>query len=98
MVLTAGADYPRVREGEKTETAGSVCDCEQLRRLIDQRTGGRVHGLDVSVDPRSGLYTVTGTVGSHYVRQLALAAIIDSLGEEAIKAVRLDISVKKPTK
>ncbi len=99
MVLTAGAERAQTRPtpqiGAQQECQAK--ECEQLRRLIDQRTSGRIHGLDVSVDPDSGLYTVRGTAGSHHVRQLALAAVIESLGEEGVRAVRLDIAVKKPT-
>ena len=63
-----------------------------LERWIEQRTTGRVHCL--CVETIGGRVIVHGHTGSYYVRQLALAAVLEAL--EASEAehpepVELDI-------
>ena len=65
-----------------------------LERWIEQRTTGRVHSL--CVETIGGRVIVHGHTGSYYVRQLALAAVLEVL--EASEAehpepVELDIEV-----
>jgi hypothetical protein len=47
-----------------------------VSRWIMQRTGSRVHDLRVESD--RGTIKVYGHAGSHYVRQLALAAAMEA--------------------
>lgn len=50
---------------------------DRLQRWIDQRTGGRVYRLRVETAGQRVI--VHGYTGSYYVRQLALAAVLDAL-------------------
>ena len=49
----------------------------QLERWIDQRTGSRVYGLHVESNKRR--VVVQGRTHTYYVRQLALAAVLEAL-------------------
>lgn len=71
--------------------------CHRLARIIDQRTAGRVHSLEVCRCDATGGVAVRGVVGSHYVRQLVLAAVLEALGHDGLRTVRLDVQVKRPT-
>ena len=65
-----------------------------LERWIEQRTAGRVHGLRVETAGKRVI--VHGKTGSYYVRQLALAAVLEGLesAEPALPAeIELDIQV-----
>lgn len=63
----------------------------QLERWIDQRTSGRVRSLRVEND--RGRVVVRGHTGSYYVRQLALAAVMEVLEGGRSEQVELDIEV-----
>ena len=65
----------------------------RLEHLIDRRTGGRVHNL--RVETIDGRVIVHGRSGSYHVRQLALAAVLDSFeaSESEPGPVELDIEV-----
>ena len=65
-----------------------------LERWIEQRTTGRVHSL--CVETIGGRVIVHGHTGSYYVRQLALAAVLEALEaseSEQPEQVELDIEV-----
>ncbi len=64
-----------------------------VERWIDQRTAGRVHGLRVEINAKR--FIVHGYTGSYHVRQLALAATLESLEASQIEQpqVELDIEV-----
>jgi hypothetical protein len=63
----------------------------RLERWIEQRTGGRVCGL--RVENHAGQWIIHGRTGSYYVRQLALAAVLELLEPEQLEQVELDIEV-----
>src|SRR5262245_8415471 len=77
-----------------SERAPSDLTCH-LERWIEQRTGGRVHKL--SVETVGDRLVVHGYSGSYYVRQLALAAVFETLEAmdfEKPEQVDLDIEVR----
>ena len=65
----------------------------RLESLIARRTGGRVHRL--RVETIDGRVIVHGCTGSYHVRQLALAAVLESFeaSESEPRRVELDIEV-----
>lgn len=65
----------------------------RLEWLIARRTGGRVHRL--RVETIDGRVIVHGCSGSYHVRQLALAAVLESFeaSESELGSVELDIEV-----
>lgn len=65
----------------------------QLERWIEQRTTGRVRNLRVEVLGKRII--VHGRTGSYYVRQLALASVLDALEPDDIDQVELDIDVDR---
>ena len=73
-----------------TELDGPDLTC-QLENWIEQRTSGRVR--DVSVEIIGRRVVVHGHAGSYYVRQLALAAVLEVLQPERVEQVELDIDV-----
>jgi hypothetical protein len=62
-----------------------------LETWIEQRTGGRIRDVRVEIVGRRVI--VHGHAGSYYVRQLALAAVLDALRMEWIDQVDLDVHV-----
>ena len=64
---------------------------DQLERWIEQRTGNRIRCLRVGTYGRR--VVVRGFAGSHYVRQLALAAIFEVLADRPPDEVELNIEV-----
>lgn len=50
---------------------------ENIERQILHRTCGRVHGLQV--DLCDGRVVVQGATSSYYVKQLAIASVLDTL-------------------
>lgn len=60
-----------------------------VTRWIMQRTGSRVHDLRVEND--HGRVMVYGHAGSHYVRQLALAAAMEACDSERVE-VHIDVN------
>ncbi len=83
------------RDSGRQQTVGCGDLCERLARIIDQRTAGRVHALRVTQCTDTGCVQVHGVVGSHYVRQLVLAAVLEALGQEGLRLVRLDVHVRR---
>ena len=69
------------------------CDLSgRVERWIEQRTGGRVHSLEV--ETTGGRVIVRGQTGTFYVRQLALAAALEALKSlNSEQAVEVDIHV-----
>ena len=64
----------------------------RLESSIANRTGGRIHELRVeSID---GRVVVRGRTGSHYVKQLALAAVRDSFDAMELQAGRIDLEIE----
>lgn len=66
----------------------------RLERWIELRTGGRIHRL--RVEGADGRFLVHGHTGSYYVRQLAVAAVMDVLDSrlsDRLKSVAIDIQV-----
>lgn len=55
----------------------------EVARWIEQRTGARVHRL--RVERVNGKVMIYGRTGSHYVRQLALAAAIEVMEPDEIE-------------
>ena len=87
----------RSREGIPEAVSAQEELCQRLARIIDQRTAGRVHSLEVCRCDATGGVAVRGVVGSHYVRQLVLAAVLEALGQDGLRVVRLDVHVRRPT-
>jgi DNA-binding response OmpR family regulator len=65
----------------------------RLERLIEMRSGCRVHNL--RVETIDGRVIVHGCSGSYHVRQLALAAVLEAFESSALERrnVELDIEV-----
>jgi hypothetical protein len=66
---------------------------ERIERWVDLRTSGRVRGL--SVEKIGDRVIVRGRTETHYVRQLALAAVqqaLEALPQEPLE-VQLEIDV-----
>jgi hypothetical protein len=55
----------------------------EVTRWIMQRTGSRVHDLRVETD--QGKVMVYGRAGSHYIRQLALAAAMEACDPDRVE-------------
>jgi hypothetical protein len=102
MLMTAGGQGVGIQQGGVTMSGsvllhGSMCtdeECERLGHFIEQRAGGLIHQLRVGCMP-NGPIVVSGVVGSHYIRQLVLAAVAEALGRENLGTVRLDIQVRR---
>ena len=80
-------------KGSVSEPAATDLN-SHVERWIEQRTGGRVHSL--SVEAVGDRVIVHGHTGSYYVRQLALAAVLEALEaaeSEPPEQVELDIEV-----
>ena len=73
-------------------TSGAEQD-GRLERLIERRTGGRIHNL--RVETIDGRVIVHGCTGSYHARQLALAAVLESFEASESKpgTVEWDIEV-----
>ena len=71
-------------------TSGAEQD-GRLERLIERRTGGRIHNL--RVETIDGRVIVHGRSGSYHVCQLALAAVLEALEGSQHGPVELDIEV-----
>jgi hypothetical protein len=52
---------------------------EQITRLVQSRTGGRIHGLNVEVIGRDVI--ISGRTTTYYVKQLATHAALDLAGQ-----------------
>ncbi len=63
-----------------------------VERWIDQRTGGRVHGLRVEM--LADRFIVHGYTGSYHVRQLALAATLESLEASQIEQPQVELNIE----
>jgi hypothetical protein len=55
---------------------------------IDQRTGGRVHDLQVQTE--GDRVVVYGRTSSYHIRQLALAAVLEAADPEVVE-LRIDV-------
>ena len=69
---------------------GSLTDAElrhQLLHRIEQRSGGRIRGVDISV--RGGKVVLSGRVNSYYFLSLALAAV-----RETVNPTDLELQVE----
>ena len=105
MALATGANRPETTTRDRSQREASTTTaerntpeslCQRLSRIIDQRTAGRVHALEVCPCAATGGLEVRGVVGSHYVRQLVLAAVLEALGQEGLSIVRIEVSVRRP--
>ena len=78
-------------------SAGATGDLTAfVERWIDRRTGGRVRSL--SVERVGDRLMVHGFTGSHYVRQLVLAAVLEALESSQVnQAFRVDIDIQVGT-
>jgi hypothetical protein len=68
---------------------------EQNGRLecsIARRTGGRVH--DLRVETVDGRVIVRGRSDSHYVKQLALAAVLEAFGASESQSGRVEMDIE----
>jgi carbon storage regulator len=76
-------------------TDSAVAREDRLERQIVERTGGRIRSLRVEALP--GRIVVHGRAGSYYVRQLAHAAVLETLGPAGdaglTEQVEVDIQV-----
>lgn len=52
---------------------------EQITRLVQSRTGGRIHAL--SVDVIGGEVVISGRTTTYYLKQLATHAALDLAGQ-----------------
>lgn len=52
---------------------------EQITRLVQLRTGGRIHGLFVDVTGKDVI--ISGRANTYYVKQLATHAVLDLAGQ-----------------
>ena len=52
---------------------------DQIRRLVQSRTGGRIHGLSVAV--AGGEVVISGRTTTYYLKQLATHAALDLAGQ-----------------
>jgi 3-oxoacyl-[acyl-carrier-protein] synthase III len=66
-------------------------EADTIERLINQRTGGRIHRLQVEL--KDSQLVVRGRTTSYYVKQLALQAALDALDSTNVNSVELDIYV-----
>jgi hypothetical protein len=62
---------------------------EQITRLVQSRTGGRIRGLNVEVIDRD--VVISGRTSTYYVKQLATHAALDLAGQFA--TLTNDVSV-----
>jgi hypothetical protein len=65
-----------------------------IERQIVQRTGGRIHALEVKVS--HNLVVVRGRVPSYYVEQLALRGVLDVTEPAGAMLIALKIQVGSP--
>jgi hypothetical protein len=65
---------------------------EHLESCIERRTGGRVYRL--RVETSEGRVVVRGHAGSYYVRQLALAAVLDALEQTQLEPVEVEVDIQ----
>jgi hypothetical protein len=62
-----------------------------IKHEIGQRTGGRIHALEVEViDDR---VVVRGCAANYYLKQLAIQAVLDVLGSAGAPRIELNIQV-----
>jgi hypothetical protein len=52
---------------------------DQIMRLVQSRTGGRIHGLNVAV--AGGEVIISGRTTTYYLKQLATHAALDLAGQ-----------------
>ncbi len=52
---------------------------DQIMRLVQSRTGGRIHGLNVVVS--GGEVIISGHTSTYYLKQLATHAALDLAGQ-----------------
>jgi hypothetical protein len=77
---------------DSQRTGSASCDLSAIvERWIEQRTSGRVYRLHVEI--AENRLIVYGTAGSHYVRQLALAAALDALQEMDVMPHQVDLEI-----
>jgi hypothetical protein len=71
--------------------APQIMEAAAIERLINQRTWGRIHQLEVKfVDQR---LVVHGYTSSYYSKQLALQAVLEILNSIHVTAVDLNIYI-----
>jgi hypothetical protein len=64
---------------------------ETLKHEIVQRTGGRIHALEVEVS--GDRVVLRGCVASYYLKQLALQGVLDRIGAAGATRIELNIQV-----
>lgn len=62
-------------------TSASEALGQQIMRLVQSRTGGRIQGLSVEV--AGGEVVISGRTTTYYVKQLATHAALDLAGQFA---------------
>ena len=71
-------------------------DVEQrITRHIQMRTGGRLRQLQF--EEKENRLLIHGVASSYYIKQLALAAIVDVMGPATSAEVVVNIEVSKPS-
>jgi hypothetical protein len=64
---------------------------QAIRHRIVQRTGGRIHRLEVEVI--GDKVVVRGSAPSYYLKQLALRGVLDVLGSAGAACIELNVEV-----
>lgn len=76
---------------EKLPRNGTAELARTIESQIDLRTWRRIHRL--RVDVAEDRVVVHGRAASHYIKQLALVAVLEVLGSPSLAETELDIQV-----